>query len=340
MEALVSVILPAYNGASHLGETLCAVISQDYSGWELVCLDDGSCDATPIMLEEHAWVDARMHVVCQQNVGPGMTRNHGLELVRGEYVVFQDSDDLLHPKLFAQLKKLVDEHDVDVAICNFQTCCDDASDMRFIEPVGTYDIYTVDLPKSFAENPAFRGHPWGKLYRRSVIGENRFNDLRSGEDTFFNIDVLAESSCVGILPDPLYIYRQVGQSLTHQANHHAHSIDAGLRTSIHCIELFQDLRITKSAMLALIRRFGTGAIMLHLLLMMDNPALKMVDRRRLFRKAMTAIQDIKIRYPSRDNLFLPKYRWLYRTLRVVPSLSLLWSVCMCRKLAVGLLVKR
>lgn len=129
-----------------------AVICQTYKMWEMVCLDDGSCDTTPIVLEEHAWVDARIHVVCQQNAGPGMTRNHGLELVRGEYVVFQDSDDLLHRGASKVMLGRTEKENADLCICLYQSFSDSFG-YNIDLSVSEYQAYICsgDLPLQFED---------------------------------------------------------------------------------------------------------------------------------------------------------------------------------------------
>ena len=93
MTPLVSIIVPAYNVESYLSECLDSVISQSYIYWELVLVNDGSMDATPVICDNYALKDKRIHVIHKENTGVSDSRNRALEKITGEYVIFLDADD-------------------------------------------------------------------------------------------------------------------------------------------------------------------------------------------------------------------------------------------------------
>lgn len=95
---LVSVVIPAYNAAATLRETLDSVLDQTYSRLELVVVDDGSTDATPVILHSYG---ARIRVVLQANAGLAGARNAGLLAARGEFIALMDADDLCMPERIA-----------------------------------------------------------------------------------------------------------------------------------------------------------------------------------------------------------------------------------------------
>lgn len=90
----VSVIIPTYNNACFLPQALDSVLSQNYDDYEIIVVDDGSTDATSVVLESYA---DRIRMVHQENAGSAAARNAGLELALGEFIVFLDADDLLLP---------------------------------------------------------------------------------------------------------------------------------------------------------------------------------------------------------------------------------------------------
>jgi glycosyltransferase involved in cell wall biosynthesis len=99
----VSVVIPAYNAATTLEETLRSVAAQDYPDFEAIVVDDGSTDATAAIAEAFARSDSRFRLVGKANGGVATARNLGIEEARGEYVAILDSDDLWKPgKLSAQ----------------------------------------------------------------------------------------------------------------------------------------------------------------------------------------------------------------------------------------------
>lgn len=95
---LVSIIISTYNRADLLGETLASVAAQSYPQWEAVVVDDGSTDDTAARIADIAEADksGRIRYFCQDNAGAQVARNRGMRESRGEYILFLDSDDLLH----------------------------------------------------------------------------------------------------------------------------------------------------------------------------------------------------------------------------------------------------
>lgn len=337
---LISVIIPVYNAESYLLETLDSLCAQVFKDIEILCIDDGSTDESPKIIMSYSNKDQRVKYVYQNNSGPGAARNHGIKLAKGEYIVFQDADDLLHPQALTLLIGTAKKYEADVTICSFQSCREDLSDVNFIIPINiTPKIYTGDLALAFQNSREFRGHPWGKLYRKDVIGNIRFNDLRSGEDTYFNIDIAARSKCMAVLKIPLYIYRQSGSSLTHQVTHHANSIEAGRSIGLHCIELYRQKKISQKALLALIKRYATNGICLHVLLMIENQNLDNDERKHLLSKANQAIKELQMANPLPSDLITIKYRLVYWFTIKHQSLIMANAICKIRKLMLKMVSK-
>lgn len=96
-QPLVSVIIPSYNRAAMIGETLESVLTQTYQNWECIVVDDGSSDNTRKVIEDYVKIDTRIQLFKRVRIpkGPPTCRNIGLEKSNGEYIIFLDSDDLL-----------------------------------------------------------------------------------------------------------------------------------------------------------------------------------------------------------------------------------------------------
>ena len=95
----VSVVIPAYNAEEYIAETLDSVLSQNYSDYEILVIDDGSTDHTGEVLAHYG---DRIHLFQKPNGGPASARNLGLKHARGRYIAFLDSDDLWHPEKLAR----------------------------------------------------------------------------------------------------------------------------------------------------------------------------------------------------------------------------------------------
>lgn len=118
---LVSIVIPTFNRARYIAQTVDSVVAQTYADWQLTIVDDGSTDDTRRVLERYA-CDERIAVLHQQNSGQAAARNHGLRRARGELLCFLDSDDIWKPdKLARQVDILAGAPEYDVAYGDRET---------------------------------------------------------------------------------------------------------------------------------------------------------------------------------------------------------------------------
>ena len=187
----VSVVIPVYNIEAHLRQCLDSVAGQTLSDLEVVCVDDGSTDASPAILEEYAQKDPRFQVIRQANAGPGAARNRGMERSSGRYLIFLDSDDWFEPDFLERMTARAEETGADVTICRsdeFDTHSGQVYD-------GSWMLKTQLLPGAVfspreAAGAVFQftyGWPWDKLYRRDYILKEKFQypDLAVSQDLVF-----------------------------------------------------------------------------------------------------------------------------------------------------------
>lgn len=187
----VSVVIPVYNIEAHLRQCLDSVAGQTLSDLEVICVDDGSTDASPAILEEYAQKDPRFQVIRQANAGPGAARNRGMERSSGRYLIFLDSDDWFEPDFLERMTARAEETGADVTICRadeFDTHSGQVYD-------GSWMLKTQLLPGAVfspreAAGAVFQftyGWPWDKLYRRDYILEEKFRypALPNSEDLVF-----------------------------------------------------------------------------------------------------------------------------------------------------------
>lgn len=99
---LVSVITPCYNGSRFISETIDSVLSQTYSNWEMIIVDDGSTDNSAEIVELYSKKDGRIRLIRQVNGGSAEARNHGIREAQGQYIALLDSDDLWKPEFLSE----------------------------------------------------------------------------------------------------------------------------------------------------------------------------------------------------------------------------------------------
>ena len=114
---LLSIIVPCYNVASFLPRCIESLIKQTYVNVEILLIDDGSTDDTPILCDQYAKVDSRVKVIHQENHGSSASREIGLKHIKGDFVTFVDADDWVHPDMYSIMTQDLIESKADIAQC-------------------------------------------------------------------------------------------------------------------------------------------------------------------------------------------------------------------------------
>lgn len=185
---MVSVIVPVYNTATWLPRCLDSVCAQTYTNLEILCVDDGSTDATPDILAEYAARDPRIRIIRQANEGVSAARNKASAQARGEWVTYVDSDDWLQLDI---LEKVVSQITPAVDVISYGVVLE--WEGGIVPEPGTNPYFTkheeaVELPCTPESAAHLNRAVWGKLWRRSVIEEHEVHSpvgLRHEDDAFF-----------------------------------------------------------------------------------------------------------------------------------------------------------
>ena len=210
----ISVIVPVYKVEKYLHECVDSILSQTFRGFELILVDDGSPDNCGAICDEYAGKDARIRVIHQENQGLSGARNSGIDVARGEYITFIDSDDLVDERYLEILMEAAKDG-TDIAICRHR----EFSDGDILSEWGEeYASQAFD-----AENALIRLYngsslvpvnAWGKLFRRELIGESRFPLRRLHEDQAFTPYILYRAKKIVSCDATLYHYRVNPASIT------------------------------------------------------------------------------------------------------------------------------
>lgn len=159
----VSIIVPAYNAAATIADTLESIAAQTYSNWEAVVVDDGSTDTTPMIARDFAVRDARFRVLTQPNAGEAGARNAGIAEARYDWLLFLDADDWISPRhLELMTTELLSNSDLDAVHCGSARVAPDGTLIveKYLPPVG--DLFPV-----LARRAAFNLHAC--IVRRSLV---------------------------------------------------------------------------------------------------------------------------------------------------------------------------
>ena len=196
MNAMISVIIPAFNAEKYLYRCVSSVVAQTYRNLEIILVDDGSVDKTRTIAEDLAVMDNRIVVIHQNNQGVSAARNVGLALANGDCIGFVDADDEIMPDMYEHLLANMNKYGADISHCGFEHQRPDKvvkfHDSGVVLVQNGYDALKELLSGKLVEPSACT-----KLYKKSTISKVLFpNDIKINEDLFFNIEVFRNARTV------------------------------------------------------------------------------------------------------------------------------------------------
>ena len=204
----LSIIIPVYNAEDYLDRCLHSIVDQDFNSYEVILVDDGSTDSSPLICDRYSATDPRFRTLHKPNGGVSSARNAGLELAKGEYVMFLDSDDALLPYALDDMMDVVAGEDMVVAgYAMFMG----GVPIRNVHPATAYSYKNVEYSQFFQDNLRRNCEmfdaPWAKLFKRKAIGTTRFDEnLCYAEDKLFVFNVLARCSSIKTFSGDVYAY--------------------------------------------------------------------------------------------------------------------------------------
>lgn len=208
---LVSVVIPVFNVRGYLHRCLDSVLSQTYSKLQVILVDDGSTDGSGEICDEIAVTDLRVEVLHTANCGLAAARNAGMELVRGSYVVFVDSDDLLGPDhIFNLVNALSDCKDVSksVVVTGFTPVSVgetvNVSSSSDLNP--SYFSTSQAIAESVTIGGRFGAHAWGKLYPKRLFEFLTYPVGSYYEDQFVTYKIFLAASEIVYIDSNDYLY--------------------------------------------------------------------------------------------------------------------------------------
>ena len=224
----LSIIVPVYNAEEYLDRCLISILEQDFVSYEVILVDDGSTDSSPMICDRYSATDPRFRTIHKENGGVSSARNAGLDLAKGEYVMFVDSDDALLPDaLDALFEGLAGE---DIAVGGY-TVYLEGTPGREVFPRRNCSYRGEDMNAFYIDNIRknceMLDAPWSKVFRRKAIGDMRFcEDLSYAEDKLFVFTFLTKCSSAHTCAFPLYAYHV-----------RAGSLGSDVRSDRHLIQL-------------------------------------------------------------------------------------------------------
>lgn len=208
----ISIIIPVYNSASFLRKCIDSLLNQTYHNLEIILIDDGSKDDSNNICRYYQNLDNRILFIEQENMGVSNTRNNGIRIATGDYIMFVDSDDYVSNDLCQILIDNSNDGSDDLIFCSYSQV---STSGKIIDGNSLYEYHNKirrvsDLAGEnfdfFYKNLYFNT-PVCKLYKRSIIGNCTFDSsLSLGEDLLFNLDFLKNCEYISFVNSSLYFY--------------------------------------------------------------------------------------------------------------------------------------
>ena len=230
----ISIIIPVYNVEKYLRRCLDSVLNQTFTDWEAICVNDGSPDNSAAILDEYASKDARFKVVTKPNGGLSDARNAGMKIATGDFILYLDSDDFIHPQTMEIAYSLAMRDKSDIVSFTYDRIYRPQLMVRHVLGLDTDNViprrihkrYNLQKIKTRVTDDVFqyateRTHNrpsrkkkwlikhcqvWKNLYRRELIADIPFIKGILFEDFPWWSEVMLRNPRTTIVPLPLYFY--------------------------------------------------------------------------------------------------------------------------------------
>lgn len=209
----VSVIIPVFNAEKYISTCIESLISQSYSDFEIICVDDGSTDNSPRILQQYMSMDPRIKIIEQKNQFAGNARNTGMEVTSGKYCMFLDVDDFFEKNMIELQVRQIEKDHADICICDADIYNDQTGTFRKSEwllaksyiPHVPFNREEIKDHIFFIKTPA----AWNMIISAAFIKKYalRFQETKNTNDLYFTYAVLNLAQKITVVDMVLVHYR-------------------------------------------------------------------------------------------------------------------------------------
>ena len=217
-QTIISVIVPIYKVERYLRQCVDSILNQTHSALEVILVDDGSPDGSGKICDEYAARDSRVRVIHKKNGGLSDARNAGIDIARGDYIAFVDSDDWLEPDTYESMLAAMEKYQAKLVCAGrFDNSDETGACTVGLCPEKEELLPAVPLVRKIFHWDHMDAAAWDKLYARELFREIRYPVGRVMEDipTTYRLVLLAGGGV--LLPKPVYHYRCRSGSITYSA---------------------------------------------------------------------------------------------------------------------------
>ena len=232
-----------YNTEKYLAQCVNSILTQTYPNIEVILVDDGSTDNSPAMCDDFARNDSRVRVIHKENGGAGLARNAGLDVARGEFIGFVDSDDFLDSEMYTKLYGLIRENDADTAMCSYSIYDRAENSSSNIDISCSPEIITGDEVLYRLVMPGLSGeyiYLWNKLFLAELFRGIRFPPGNRHDDTARIHRLLGGCGNIVITQENLYFHRSRQDSVMGRIGQKVFDVNVHMKHFIDQEEAFRD----------------------------------------------------------------------------------------------------
>jgi glycosyltransferase involved in cell wall biosynthesis len=204
---LISVIVPIYNVEIYLEKCLNSIINQTYKNLEIILIDDGSPDNCGKICDEYAKKDKRIKVIHKPNGGLSDARNTGLDIAKGEYIAFVDSDDYIAEEMCEELLDIAQKEEADIVVCGVYDVRKEGITV-FDRNLNVSDKDTI-LYQIFTDY--YPSYSWNKFFKAHLFSEIRFPHIKF-EDLFIMPTLILAAQKISFTPKAYYYYNRTNEN--------------------------------------------------------------------------------------------------------------------------------
>lgn len=211
-EELISIIVPIYNVEKYLDRCINSIINQSYKNIEIILVNDGSTDNSLKICEKYKLIDDRVIIINKKNGGQSEARNFGINVAKGKYISFVDSDDLIHIDMYSILYSAIIKNDSDISICRYKKFNSNNIDRIIHDSIQKKkNVIVKHVNNEYALSKCLNTKritvsAWSKLYKKDIFNEIKFPYGTEMEDWAIIVDLMLKCKKVALINEELYYY--------------------------------------------------------------------------------------------------------------------------------------
>lgn len=213
-EPMLSIIVPIYNVEKYLNKCVDSILRQTFTDFELILVDDGSPDKCGEICDFYEKKDRRVKVIHKKNGGLSSARNAGIDIAKGEYIGFVDSDDYIEPFMYERLITSLQKNDCLLAVCAINYVFEDGKTICKVE---NEKDQVFDFSAAILEMNTYRLFDmgaWSKVYHKSLFHNLRFPVGKLSEDFYIMYKIFDRAQKISYVATPCYNYLQRQNSIS------------------------------------------------------------------------------------------------------------------------------